>query len=85
MAVPEQAQVVIYTDSQCAIDNITAWNKKSAQTKEKTTNHCILFRIDQIIKEKKISLELIKVKGHSNILGNEEANRLAAEGSSSNI
>ncbi|GES89335.1 ribonuclease H-like domain-containing protein [Rhizophagus clarus] len=39
IAVPEFAQVVIYTDSQCAIDDITSWNTKSAQAKAKTTNH----------------------------------------------
>ncbi|GES90637.1 hypothetical protein GLOIN_2v1489122 [Rhizophagus clarus] len=30
MAVLKLAQVVIYTDSQCTIDDITTWNKKSA-------------------------------------------------------
>ncbi|GES94138.1 ribonuclease H-like domain-containing protein [Rhizophagus clarus] len=85
MAVPELAQVIIYTDSQCAIDDITSWNKKSVWAKAKMTNHCILFRIDQIVKEKRINLEVIKVKGHSNITGNEEADKLAAEGSNSNL
>ncbi|GBC07533.1 hypothetical protein RclHR1_07510009 [Rhizophagus clarus] len=77
--------VLIYIDSQCVIDNITIWNKKSAQAKEKTTNHCILFRIAQIIKEKMINLEVIKVKGHSNIAGNEKADRSVAERSNSNL
>ncbi|GES83512.1 ribonuclease HI [Rhizophagus clarus] len=85
MAVPELAQVVIYTDNQCAINDITTWNKKSVWAKEKTTNHCILFRIAQIVREKMINLEVIKEKGHLNIAGNEEADKLMAEGSNSNV
>ncbi|GBC02443.1 hypothetical protein RclHR1_04620010 [Rhizophagus clarus] len=84
MAVPEEADVVIYTDSKCALDDILTWNTKSARAKEKTTNHCILFRINQIRIEKRINIEFVKVKGHSNVRGNDEADRLAVEGSSSN-
>ncbi|CAB4391956.1 unnamed protein product [Rhizophagus irregularis] len=69
-------------DSQAAIDSInTRINLTNGKNKIRiwcnTNNYSIINSIINLINSKHLELKLIKVKGHSGIKGNEEADRVA--------
>jgi ribonuclease HI len=76
-------RVNIFTDSQAAIDSInhTRTNLTNGKNKIrvwcKSNNHSIVSSIINLVDSKHLELKLIKVKGHSGVKGNEEADRLA--------
>jgi ribonuclease HI len=81
LAVPTQTKLRIKTDSQAAIDSIEEGLSITNRKKWlKKNNSCIVRNICSLVRNKDISLELVKVKGHSGIEGNERADTLAKEG-----
>ena len=81
LVVPYKCRIKVYTDSANAIGMIQ--KIQSSQKKPKATklkNGSILAMISNIILEKKLEIELIKVKSHSGIYFNEQADKLAKEG-----
>lgn len=83
LAAPSKSHVHIHTDSQAAIDGI---NKISNMTSRhdrrflKLNNYIILFAIIDIVKTKKITFEMHKVKGHSGCYWNDMADSIAKMG-----
>ncbi|CAB5373729.1 unnamed protein product [Rhizophagus irregularis] len=73
----------IFTDSQAAIDSInhTRINLTNGKNKIriwcKSNNYSIISSIINLIDSKHLEIKLIKVKGHSGVKGNEEADRVA--------
>ena len=81
LAVPIEEKITIYTDSNLAIRGIRrelANNVNSRILKKK--NPIMITNIVDIIRGKKINLELVKVKSHSNDKWNEYADKLAKQG-----
>ncbi|GET50232.1 ribonuclease H-like domain-containing protein [Rhizophagus irregularis DAOM 181602=DAOM 197198] len=74
---PMNAKIRIYTDSQSAIYMINNQHNKSGRKLLKQTNSLILLKIDILLQEKKMDLELVKVKGHSGDVMNEMVDELA--------
>ncbi|CAB4443693.1 unnamed protein product [Rhizophagus irregularis] len=68
---PINAKIKIYTDSQSAIYMINNQHNKSGRKLLKQSNSLILLKIDILLKEKKMDLVLVKVKGHSGDVMNE--------------
>ncbi len=84
LATPSNFSLKIKTDSQAAIDAIITAKKINSRRKWFTINNRSLVNdIITLINKKNIDLELIKVKAHSGILGNEMADELAKRGSNS--
>src|SRR6266496_1923471 len=80
LAVPVQAIVIIYTDSQAAIDGIKGILQTNSPSRIfKMANNSLLGVIKQIISAKRLDFTLEKVKGHSGIDGNDKADYLAKE------
>src|SRR6266480_1098538 len=78
LTVPINKSVVIYTDSQAAIDRIhrsSNFVRKFQWTN--ISNHTLLHNISHIIKFKSISVKYVKVKGHSGLEGNDMADNMA--------
>jgi ribonuclease HI len=73
----------ILTDSQAAIDSINYIRTNLTNGKNKTriwckcNNHSIVSCIINLIDSKQLEIKLVKVKGHSGVKGNEEADRVA--------
>ncbi|GBB84703.1 hypothetical protein RclHR1_11290007 [Rhizophagus clarus] len=74
----------IFTDSQAAINNINnnirrnlTNGKSKIRTWCKCNNYSIISSIINLINSKQLEIKFIKVKGHSGIKGNEEADRVA--------
>ncbi|EXX63118.1 hypothetical protein RirG_155320 [Rhizophagus irregularis DAOM 197198w] len=74
---PMNAKIRIYTDSQSAIYMINNQHNKSGRKLLKQTNSLILLKIDILLQEKKMDLNLVKVKGHSGDVMNEMVDELA--------
>src|SRR6266542_3547806 len=80
LAVPIQAIVIIYTDSQAAIDGINGiLQTNSSRQIFKMANNSLLGVIKQLISAKGLDFNMEKVKGHSGIEGNDKADQLAKE------
>ena len=76
--VPHSCTVQIFTDSQVAINSITATiNQPTSTTFKKLKNYHLLQQISEIITNKKLTVNLVKVKAHSGIPLNEKADQLA--------
>src|ERR1051325_986005 len=75
-------RVIIYTDSQTAIDGIhEVTNPYSSRIVWfNTTNLTLKLLIKDCITSKRLRITLIKVKGHSNDELNDQADKLAKEG-----
>src|SRR6266542_828589 len=80
LVIPMNRTVIINTDSQAAIHRIDAINSTtSLRSIYKLANNAVLSIIKQLITEKNLVVIFNKVKGHSNNLGNDKADRLAKE------
>src|SRR6266542_6908106 len=80
LAVPMHAIVLIYTDSQAAIDGINGiMQTNSSRHILKMANNSLLGVIKQLISAKCLDFKLEKVKGHSGIEGNDVADQSAKE------
>ena len=83
LIVPSESKIKIHTDSAAAIASISN-NGQYITNRRKTRkkNYNLIIDIENTIKTKKIELELVKVKGHSNNRWNNRADILAKEGAS---
>ena len=83
LCMPANSWIIIYSDSQAAIDGINKTrmnNKKSKNSSRlwfKLNNSSYIGSIIELLDSKNIRLELIKIKGHSGILGNELVDLIA--------
>ncbi|RGB25914.1 hypothetical protein C1646_771105 [Rhizophagus diaphanus] len=84
LAVPSNAEVAIYTDSQAAIDRINrildAAYRINRRKFLKMNNYIILFTIYDLIKMKSLTFNLHKVRGHSGNRWNDMADEIAKQG-----
>ena len=81
LLVPRKKKVKIYTDSAAAIAGLNKGKKlKSNKQWLKEKYYDLKKSIIKVARFKEISLDLIKVKGHSNSRWNREADSLAKEG-----
>jgi ribonuclease HI len=77
--------VTIYTDSKYLISGITLWirgwekNGWQTKTKDDVLNKDLWQRLDLLLKERETKGKLVwkKVKGHSDVLGNQRADAIA--------
>ncbi|CAB4431822.1 unnamed protein product [Rhizophagus irregularis] len=83
LAVPNNAEVAIYTDSQAAIEGINRMLDASYRINRrkflKMNNYIILFTIYDLIKTKSLTLNLHKVCGHSGNRWNDMADEIAKQ------
>ncbi|PKY34963.1 ribonuclease H-like protein [Rhizophagus irregularis] len=77
LTAPENSNVTIYTDSLGAINSINSAFNSTTRTWLKKTNNLIIIKIIMLIREASINLKLVKIKGHSGIIGNDIADKLA--------
>ncbi|CAB5210423.1 unnamed protein product [Rhizophagus irregularis] len=77
LTTPENSNVTIYTDSLGAINSINSAFNSTTRTWLKKTNNLIIIKIIMLIREASINLKLVKIKGHSGIIGNDIADKLA--------
>ncbi len=81
LTAPLHSRVQIFTDSAAAIQVITKCRKGLSTRKWlKTPNSLWVMNIIAMVKEKDLTLELVKVKGHSGDVLNDLADELAKEG-----
>jgi hypothetical protein len=80
---PPQASVAIYTDSQSLVNSFLARLQFSPRRAIRTPCNTEWSAIRSLMKGKGLSVTPHWVRGHSGILGNEEADRLAREGQQS--
>ena len=81
----KKGDVIIYTDSSYLINGITKWirdweaNGWQTKTKEDVLNKDLWQRLDLLLGERKKmgKLDWFKVKGHSDVLGNQRADAIA--------
>ena len=83
---PRHANITINTDSQAAIDGIQAYSnsknrmgKVTSRVHFKSTNSSLISNIFYLTHSLDLNVVYVKVKGHSNIEGNNIADRLADE------
>jgi len=78
---PSESKIKIYTDSAAAIASIdNAIKYETSRKRIKKKNYSLVINIEDTIRTKKIEVELIKVKGHSDNKWNNRADSLAKEG-----
>ena len=81
LACPSNTKLKIKTDSQAAIDGLTtARNITSNRKWFGINNRSLINEIITIIKIKSLDIDIIKIKAHSGIEGNEIADELAKKG-----
>ena len=82
LTVPSDKRVIIYTDSQAAIDGIKEVSNSQVSRISwfNMTNPTLKLLIKDCIISKRLRITLIKVKGHSNDELNDQADRLAKDG-----
>ena len=86
LVTPGNTKVKIKTDSQAAIDGLTTALKITGKRKWfNINNRSLINDIVYIIKYKKLEIQLIKVKAHSGIKGNELADTIAKGGCFSSL
>src|SRR4051812_34831581 len=77
LTVPYDSTVTIYTDSQVAIDGIQNYNKATIRRKIHLQNWIGITKIAAFRKEKHLTLNLVKIKGHNSIMENDIVDELA--------
>ena len=75
--IPQHSTVTIFCDSQTAIQNINKYNNSNTQQGKNLKNTNILYNIYHMFTKEQIDLTLHKIKAHSRIIGNEEADKIA--------
>ena len=77
LTIPREKQITIYTDSNAAIRNISRGLEQIDRDKIlKKKNAIWIAKIIDLIKTKKIQIELVKVKSHSKDKWNDKADSL---------
>ena len=83
-AVPDDADIILYTDSQYVKNGITQWisgwkrNGWKTASKKPVKNKDLWQRLDALVEERKVDWRW--VKGHDGDPGNERADELARRG-----
>ncbi|PKY35031.1 hypothetical protein RhiirB3_455340, partial [Rhizophagus irregularis] len=80
LTAPENSNVTIYTDSLGAINSINSTFDSTTRKWLKKTNNLIIIKIIMLIRKASINIKLVKIKGHSGIIGNDIADKLAKNG-----
>ncbi|GBB97307.1 hypothetical protein RclHR1_02960020 [Rhizophagus clarus] len=80
---PMTTNINLYTDSQCALDAINNWKAQRTNLRLKQPNNLLLIKICMILNEKALNIHWHKVKGHTGIYGNDQADIAANIGLSS--
>ncbi|PKC55690.1 RnaseH-domain-containing protein, partial [Rhizophagus irregularis] len=80
LTAPENSNVTIYTDSLSAINSINSTFDSTTRKWLKKTNNLIIIKIIMLIRKASINIKLVKIKGHSGIIGNDIADKLAKNG-----
>src|SRR5260364_297054 len=81
LTIPISSEAIVYTDSEAAICAIkVGFTLEPTSKAQKRPNFLLVEKIIDLIKTKDITLELNKVKGHSNNKWNDFADKLAKKG-----
>ncbi|CAG8542679.1 16847_t:CDS:1, partial [Gigaspora rosea] len=80
LTIPSVAEVIVYTDRATMICVIESGFSLKLASVQKQFNFLMTEKIVDLIKIKKISLELNKIKGHSNNKWNNFLDKLAKKG-----